>query len=299
MACYKPLYGTRRKDGKLSVRRDPWYYQFRETMLVVSCGQCTGCRLERSRQWAVRITHEAQMHEANSFLTLTYDDAHLPPDLSLRIRDFQLFMKRLRKWRANEDKVANKEPYRLRFFHCGEYGDLRSRPHYHACLFGEDFSSDRKHFKGSAENKLYTSKLLDTLWGHGYAVIGNLTFDSAAYVARYCMKKITGPKSVEHYNGRKPEYTSMSRRPGIGKPWLDKYKSDVYPDDFVISKGNKAQPPKYYDGQYQLENPTVMAEIKKRREERNADDPNNHPDRLLVRETVAKARLNQSNRNQD
>ena len=149
--------------------------------------------------------HEASLHDENSFLTLTYSDENLPPGGSLHLPDFQNFMKRLRK------SIA---PKRVRFYHCGEYGDILSRPHYHALLFGYDFD-DRKFFAKRNENSVYTSTELSSLWPHGFSVVGSVTFESAAYVARYVMKKVTGERSLDHYGGLKPEYTTMSRRPEL------------------------------------------------------------------------------------
>jgi hypothetical protein len=201
-----------------------------------------GCRLSRSRQWAIRCVHEAQAHAENCFITLTYSDDNIPDDRSLRVRDFQLFLKRLRRNTAN----------RIRFYHCGEYGELYGRPHYHALIFGHDFP-DKLLWNTSNNLPLYRSATLEQLWTMGYSSIGEVTFQSAAYVARYLLKKITGDPAQEHYEyvnpetgevtQRKPEYTTMSRRPGIGRAWLDKYLSDVYPDDFIVIKGVKMPVP--------------------------------------------------------
>ena len=181
------------------------------TCLKIPCGQCIGCRLEYSRSWAVRCCHESSLHIFNSFITLTYDPSHLPVDGSLNIEHFQKFMKRLRK---------KLHPLKIRFFHCGEYGDLTRRPHYHALIFGYAFP-DRKLFKKSKSGDLYTSELLTKVWGLGHASVGDLTFESAAYVARYIMKKVNGDLVKSHYEAidyetgeifnLKPEYVSISR----------------------------------------------------------------------------------------
>ena len=149
--------------------------------LKLPCGQCIGCRLERSRQWATRIMFESQLHEKNSFITLTYSNEHLPFPPSLDHRHFQLFMKRFRK------------EFKLRYYMCGEYGDKFFRPHFHACLFGVDFKEDRVLVKRSPSgHDLYRSPTLERFWTFGQSAIGDLTFESAAYVARYVTKKITG-----------------------------------------------------------------------------------------------------------
>lgn len=258
--------------------------------VTVPCGQCVGCRLERSRQWAIRCVHEASLYEDNCFLTLTYNDDHLPKDRSLDVRAFQLFMKRLRKEHGDG----------IRFFHCGEYGPRYGRPHYHACIFNFDFA-DKKLWKITNEVPLYISENLCRLWPYGYSTVGAVTFQSAAYVARYIMKKITGDAAASHYewvddqgevHQRKPEYTTMSRRPGIGKGWLEKYTSDVYPGDFVVLNGTKMRPPKYYDRQYEAAFPADFKKIRGARvrgAKEHAD--NNTRDRLRVREKVTEARL--------
>lgn len=258
MSCYFPLhaYKAKSKDSsKMSIvfrRPDSW----RGVELDLPCGQCIGCRLERSRQWAVRCIHEASLYEENSFLTLTYDNVHLPSDGSLCLNDFQLFMKRLRK------SIA---PKRVRFYHCGEYGEQLGRPHYHALLFGYA-SPDRKFFSKRGAHPVYTSESMSRLWPQGFIVEGEVTFDSAAYVARYVMKKVTGSQSEAHYNGKKPEYTTMSRRPGIGAVWYSKYKSDVFPLDRIVVNGHISRVPRFYDSLLVKDDPSTMALVKIDRE---------------------------------
>ena len=243
------------------------------------------------------------MHDQNSFITLTYNDAHLPfnnnnnSQPSLNLRHFQLFIKRLRK------KYSHKT---IRFFHCGEYGDINNRPHYHALLFNHDFE-DKYHYKTKNEQKYYISSVLDQLWtdpktktNMGFSVIGDLTFDSAAYVARYCLKKITGKPAAEHYQGRVPEYATMSRRPGIGQGWLEQFKSDVYPSGFVIHEGRKMSPPKYYD---RIINETDEKAVRRSRslrmQEAQKHTADNTPARLAVRHKVHSARAKLLKRNHD
>jgi hypothetical protein len=217
MTCYYPIHGWRTRERNENNKKTFTTNHKdgdHDLPLTIPCGQCVGCRLEHSRQWAVRCYHEASLHDDNCFITLTYNDDHIPLNGSLKLEDFQLFMKRLRK------KYA---PKKIRFFHCGEYGDQSFRPHYHALLFGHDFS-DKKHYQTSNGHRLYKSDSLDDLWSHpvtknfmGDCLIGNLTFDSAAYCARYIMKKVTGEKSHDYYDGLQPEYATMSRRPGISR----------------------------------------------------------------------------------
>lgn len=269
MTCYFPLHAYRGKSkdaDKIAItfrRSDSW----RGVQLDLPCGQCIGCRLERSRQWAVRCMHEASLYEENSFLTLTYDDDHLPPDGSLVCPrdidgvhypgDFQLFMKRLRR------SLGKKK---VRYFHCGEYGERFGRPHYHALLFNHDFS-DKVRFGGrDGKYPTFTSPSLSELWPKGFSVIGQVTFESAAYVARYVMKKVTGDRAESHYEGRHPEYTSMSRRPGIGKGWYEKFKADVYPLDRVVVRGVNTRPPRFYDNLLAVEDRSTFELLKIDRE---------------------------------
>lgn len=257
--------------------------------------------------------HEAQIHPSteserqlgqvlNSFITLTYDDAHLPPGGTLVVKDWQLFAKKLRRLIG---------PFR--FFHCGEYGSVTGRPHLHAALFGEDFHWNRTHHKTTRQgHKLYISPILDQAWSddkgpRGHAYIGELTHQSAAYIARYIVDKVTGDRAEHHYEyvhhttGEvlhfKPEYSTMSRRPGIGSLWFDQYVKDVYPHDEVIVEGKSTQPPKFYDNKFALSNPEQWKKIlaeRSRKGKLRAD--NNTTDRLRIRETVKKASLKQLKR---
>jgi len=277
--CYHPIEVPKRGFADLTV--------------TVACGRCIGCRLDRSRDWATRCVHEASLHEDSCFATLTYDDEHLPPGGSLRPRDFQLFMKRLRKARSSK----------LRFFHCGEYGETTGRPHYHALLFGVSFP-DRK-LCSRADFPLFSSQELDQLWGHGQCTLGALTAESAAYCARYVMKKVTGDLAPGHYrvtdpatgeiHDLVPEYATMSRRPGLGADFLHKYLGDVYPSDFcaTIDGGQRPVPP-YYDKLLKRISPETFEAIKSKRLNRALEPKqrqNSTPDRLRVREEVKKAAI--------
>lgn len=260
MPCYSPLHAFKAYSKDKSKTVISFNYKDKGSLpnnkLTLPCGQCIGCRLERSRQWAVRCMHEASLYEDNSFLTLTYSDDNLPKDGSLHLEHFQKFMKRLRKENA---------PKKIRFYHCGEYGEKFLRPHYHALLFNHDFG-DKKVFSGKAPNIVYNSDSLSRLWPYGFAVTGEVTFNSAAYVARYILKKVTGEKAFDHYGSVKPEYTTMSRRPGIGKGWFDKFRTDVYPQDRIIVRSVSTRPPRFYDDQLQKSDPALMSLLKINRE---------------------------------
>lgn len=284
MPCYHPLLaryeGNKVKIVKRSIERGHWaplpldnYYYFN-----LPCGQCTGCRLQYSREWAVRCKHEAQMHEENCFLTLTFSPEQLEQRAnpwSLDKRDFQLFMKRLRA------KTGKK----IRYFMCGEYGDENKRPHYHACLFGIDFSEDREPWDKSSGHQLYRSPLLEELWDKGYSRIGDLTWQSAAYVARYVFKKVKGlGDPFEHIDEETGEvielenqFATMSRRPGLGENWYWTYGwSDAHANDFIEPeieprKCVKMRVPRYYDKLLQASDPEYYEELKEKRKEKSPD----------------------------
>ena len=272
--------------------------------MEVACGQCLGCRLDHSRMWAARIVHESELWDHNCFITLTYRDKeqctpeqlreglYVPDDYSLNKVHFQKFMKRLRK--SFSDR-------RIRYYHCGEYGDDNNRPHYHACLFNLDFP-DKELFKDNQGNPLFTSELLEEIWGYGFCTIGQLTFESAAYCARYVLKKVSGPQSHDHYTrvhletGEiiqvQPEYTTMSRRPGIGKEWFDEYKDDLYPSDEVPVPGSGVfkKVPRYYDAQMERSDPETLATVKDARKLFKDENKEEYtPERLMSRYRVKKA----------
>jgi hypothetical protein len=199
----------------------------------------------------------------------------------------------------------------IRFYHCGEYGEKYGRPHYHACLFNFDFP-DKKLWKISNGQRLYISNALQDLWSDpktgeplGFCTIGDVTFESAAYVARYIMKKINGDQADGHYVDPdgvciKPEYTTMSRRPGVGRGWYEKFGEYTYDHDHVVLNGKKMKPPKYYDNVLKTERPYHFEDIKENRlteAEKYAD--NNTRERLEVREYLTHRRLRQLPRKVD
>lgn len=291
MPCFHPKPAWQSPDGgKLvfsSWRRDVravqdgpgWRY------LEVPCGQCVGCRLNRSAQWALRMEHEASLHDANVFLSLTYDDDNVPRDMSLDKKHFQDFMKRFRDY-------YNYPP--IKFYHCGEYGGQTARPHYHACIFNFDFPDKVlwKEYKvpGSDDPiRLYTSESLSLRWGKGFCTIGDVTWESAAYCARYVVDKITGPVADVHYRGRLPEYSTQSK--GIGRGWFERYQGDLWPHDFAVSRGHQVKVPRYYDKLLEQREPLTFARLKEERAERAREITDNSDDRLAVKEELQLRRL--------
>jgi hypothetical protein len=306
MPCYYPLH-VARGDVQESGKREILFKKRSDTNaslfpLRLPCGRCIGCKLETSRQWAMRCMNEAQMYDDNCFITLTYSPENVPANGSLRFRDFQLFMKRLRK------KVGSL----IRFFHCGEYGDKTRRPHYHAIIFNYDFKDKYFWSHTGRGDKLYRSPSLESLWTAGNSLIGDVTFESAAYVARYVVEKLNVSErsdrkaqeawvrkyvNLETGEIRDAEYTTMSRRPGIGREWYKKYKKDLYNGyDYAIYRGMKVRPPKFYDGLFEIENPVMFRRLKADRVCRaTAMDPTGRGEsgdrRLAVKEVCKKAQL--------
>lgn len=229
------------------------------------------------------------MHDVNCVVTLTYDDGHLPADGSLDRAAFPKFARRLRK--------AGRK---VRYFQCGEYGDDFARPHYHAALFGLDFEDKVECEPSKSGAVQWVSPELEHFWPYGISKIGSLNFESAAYIARYVTKKITGQKALEHYSrvdpytGEiyqvEPEFATMSRRPGIGAGWFEQYSAEVYPHDEVIVRGRACKPPRYYDGKLPEDE---LSAVKSRRFASSVGRlRNGSQKRLQVREKCAEARLN-------
>lgn len=318
MPCYSPLQGWKDHDtGGIRFNRNG---KGPLEEMEVACGQCLGCRLDHSRMWAMRIVHESQLHEfdrGNCFITLTYRDEsectpeqrangyHIPVDWSLNKKHFQDFMKRLRKYFGG----------RIRFFHCGEYGNVCEhgfdldeqpcdccnvgRPHYHAILFNCSFPDLEQYTMHRGEPR-YTSKILEGIWKYGFVDVGEANFESAAYVARYILKKVNGAAAEDHYFKADggywviPEYITMSRKPGIGKDWYDKYKDDMFPSDEVPVPGLGVikKVPRYYQELFQHEDAMTLEQIKEMRQkfrEEHADEYT--PARLKDKYIVKKAQI--------
>ena len=292
MPCRRPIQGWRSKfaneNGKFpvlfSIGKDCG------EKLAIPCGKCVSCKLDKSREWGARIAHECQVLEQSglysTFLTLTYDEKHLPDNGSLVPEHMQKFVKKLREhaWRKFKRKV--------RYYYSGEYGSRCTkheihdcpvcgeiqRPHYHMICLGFDFPD--RELVGDREGLcVYESELLHQLWPFGFHEIGSVSFESAAYVARYTMKKVDDPKRLDegHYMRYcwmrdnwyevEREFAHMSKNPGIGSDWFDKYAKDLYPSDElpVPGRGLMGKPPKYYDSKYELLDPEGMEEIKEER----------------------------------
>lgn len=247
MACYHPLkaypVGLNNETGKMKYAISKVIPgENLDGYTIIPCGSCIGCRIDYSRQWADRCMLEAQDHDENYFVTLTYDDDHLDSvlrsyddpasgeeftSMSLNKRDLQLWHKSLRK-RLHEDGRG-----KIRFFACGEYGSPENtmRPHFHEIVFGLHLD-DLKFYKYNKQREpLYTSEYLSNIWKKGYVIVGAVTWQSAAYVARYVTKKLKGD-AAELYAACNmiPPFTVMSRKPGIAR-----YYYDTHPELFDFS----------------------------------------------------------------
>lgn len=250
--------------------------------IEIPCGKCIGCRLDYSRKWATRCMLEASCYKNNAFVTLTYAPEFLPirknileetgeyvNTPTLQDKDLTKFMKDLRRYFEYHYGENN-----IRFYACGEYGELYERPHYHIIIFNIEIKDLEPLFKNAMGQTIYTSKSLETIWGKGIVRVGEVTWESAAYVARYVMKKQKGPNSEEYYatvKGYAPEFVRMSRKPGIARQYYEDNKEKIYTNDelFIIKKGKalKVKPVAYFDKLYDVEQHEKMQSIKLNRKE--------------------------------
>lgn len=242
---------------------DMLFYRYKE----IPCGRCVGCRLEYSRQWAIRCVDEYEYDGKGLFITLTYDMDHIPlkeykgvdlfdfPPLVgfkygfLLKKDLQDFHKRLRKYLFGNGQGD------LRYFCCGEYGGQTFRPHYHGVYFniGFDTFDDWVLISRNKGQALYTSEKLACIWSKGNIIVGNVTFESCAYVARYVLKKQGSCRSEKPPPPAKdyPEFVIMSRRPAVGRLAFEKNHSEIFKQGEIFLKRSdgsvyRVKPPKRY-----------------------------------------------------
>lgn len=295
MSCNKPLIAFQADEpnsaGKCAISFSP---DGGSHPVALPCGQCMGCRLDKARSWAMRLHVEGLEHAQSCFLTLTYDEVNIPYANSLLPDDLQRFIKRLRKHLGST---------RIRFYGVGEYGGKFDRPHYHVLLFGFNFP-DRRVYLDRGDYTVDNSRTLSALWPFGHATVQNNSFEAGAYCAKYSVKKITGEKAPEHYTWidedtgevftRYPEFSRMSRRPGIGAAWLEKYYSDLFPKGYVTNgKGVKIPPPEYFNKLYEKWFPEAMAALKdERREDVFTRYMEANIERMEAREAIQKRKVN-------
>jgi len=255
--------------------------------MEVACGQCLGCRVDHRLMWSIRIVHESCMYldqHGNSWATLTYRDPsacsakqlknghHIDRQGQLHPSHVSQFIRALRK--GNKD-------HKIRYFYCGEYGDENQRPHYHICLFNHSFN-DQSLWKDDEGLYTYTSEELQKYWPWGFTTVSDLNLRTAAYTAGYALKKITGERAKEHYlrcdeHGEAywllPEYIRMStgrgKPSGLGASFYAKYKTDIFPSDKspVPGYGTQELVPRYYQNILAEQDPSMLEDIKKLRQE--------------------------------
>lgn len=321
MTCYNPVpavYNTKEyaKTGKKNIilvvhqdteeKRKFTKAQYPEPLyklIYIPCGKCAGCRSDNAKMWSLRAYNEMKMHERNCFITLTYneDNPLVAKDplclVSLRYKHFQNFMKRLRKKLNYPD---------LQYLVCGEYGTENGRAHWHAILFGIDFSeipNDKELVYVSKGYEHYKSKLLQECWSVynkefdtyipiGYVDLANCDIDCCNYVAGYVLKKLpVGCSDPEVLPGielvdRCPPMVRSSRRPAIGYKWYKEYGKNACEKGFqyVRDKNDKtcfkAKTPQYYFKKFELDYPDLFRNVKQKRdkkaEELAAKNPPNY-----------------------
>lgn len=310
MSCYHPLLAEWTSDPKKPVRivsKEPsldrrslayireaeikdYYGVWKEQYFFVPCGKCIGCRLDYSREWADRMTMEALCYPKGQawFLTLTYDDAHLPKGKmdrpTLEPQHLTDFIKRLRRHFEYHEKSD-----KIRFYACGEYGSKTFRPHYHVVAYGLDFEDKEPFFLNKMHQQIYKSETLEHLWGNGIVSIGGFDWRSAAYTARYVLKKQKGESAASYYEERgiKPEFVRMSNRPGIALPYFEAHYNEIYANDNIVlpaidGKPHIVKPPRYFDDKYASLNDYAAARLKEIKERRAANAQASQDTRLAL-----------------
>lgn len=262
--------------------------------MTVPCGQCIACRLNRNSEVATRIYAESRMHDDNIFLTLTYDDEHLPENDSVKVDELQKFMKRLRRLI---------EPDKIRYYAVGEYGGTFYRPHYHLAVFGLS-GFDSRVFSGHMYDKKSKGYYVECkAWHNGLVHFGFISRRSAEYIAGYILKKVTGEKGKEHYKelGIEPEFAIMSRKPGLGLAFMDKFRDELLSHEFLVIDGRKKPLPRYFKEKLGIKD-TLGHEMKKDEEHQKYVDEMSVVsfDELLARGKKAReTRLQQARNNKE
>lgn len=256
---------------------------------VIGCGKCVECKIKTSKEWAQRSVCEASMHVDNWFVTLTYDDEHLPlpiPTYSrhsydyglwspLLYEDFEKFKKRLLEYIRYHYNVDG-----IRFLMCGEYGPKNGRPHFHVIFYGLPLPDVVKHNDLTVKGRPYvylSSEIIDNCWGKGFTTLGEVNWETSAYVGRYVMKKFSNLEEFDYCklcydNGWEPlppEMRQASRNPGLARPFYDVNKDEIYNiDKVVLPNGRTPQPCQYFDRLFDLEDPELLSQIRENRKEK-------------------------------
>lgn len=293
MTCYAPIQAYYSASVNPATGKHPMQFKLQGSLSgarqMLPCGRCIGCRLDRARAWAMRIMHESKMHPVSMFLTLTYNNENLPEVGSLVPAHLQGFHKRL------HNRLLDSRGYGIRYFGVGEYGDITRRPHYHSIIFGYDFPDKLMYSRNGRDDIIWASGLANEIWSYGDVKIGSLSPDSAMYVAKYCVKKVDGDKrKAGHYlvydadgvvHERVPEFAHMSRRPGIGARYYEKYGKEVVKHDSVVIGGKEVPSIRYYDLKGELVDLNAM-EINKKKRRAARVWSENQVDRKRVREKL-------------
>lgn len=255
----------------------------------IPCGDCIGCQEKYSKEWAVRCMLEAQRYPENYFITLTYDEFHLPMEGELvNPKTGEIFEddgtwltgtlipEHMKKF-IKDIRAYWKYHYKhdgIRFFACGEYGGQSQRPHYHLIMFNLPLKAkDLKVYKANKDGTiLYTHPIIEKIWGKGFITIAQVNWDTCAYTARYVMKKMKGKIPIEESfrSGKIPEFIRMSRMPGIASDYFDENAKAIFENDEIVINGHKekiqpVKPPRYFDKKYDIIYHDHMEQIKKTR----------------------------------
>ena len=248
--------------------------------IEIPCGKCLECKLEYSRMWADRCMLEAKQYKDNCFITLTYDEDNVPVnDLNyktLKKDDLQNFLKALRNHVNYKDgKYLKKEDrdYKIiRYYACGEYGEKKKRPHYHAILFNfipDDLLEVGVNINGQ---KYYRSDFLEKIWNKGNVIVGNADWNSCAYVSRYVAKKqgVTN-NNIYELTKIQEEFVLMSKKPGIGFKWYEDHNvcyANFTKNYISTINGSKTiTHNKYFDKLLDRDDPNKLEEVKSIRKE--------------------------------
>ena len=305
MGCYKPLirfyvpdnpeasghiYTLRRFAIERAKNPNLTYEDliYRKDVMLIPCGQCIGCRIQKRQDWATRIEMEAKTWPKESvwFVTLTYDNEHIPgvnhetgevvrgamylrrkkePDLAINqtlwYEDIQNFLKRLRKAYSGQ----------LRYFVAGEYGEKTGRPHYHMILFGYQPEKLEPYSKVKPDEYMVDSRIT-RCWGLGIHNLINPTQGGYSYVAGYVTKKFDD-ETLEHIkNGLRPPFAQMSRDPGLGYKYYQEHKDEIWKKGYIqLDNGKRASIPRYFQEMQRIEDPKILWELKKRNQQRAID----------------------------
>jgi len=301
MPCFHPVIGYRSKWGTLQASE---LGAVSPVPVVRACDGCVGCRVQKTSEWAARAVLELRSFADSCFITLTYSPEHLPYASSLSPYDLETFWKRLRTNHYRSLCAAAKlagapkpaVPV-IRYLACGEYGPKRQRPHYHAVVFGYR-PSDGVEFKRTSFGPLFTSAELSKAWeDKGFVTFGDVAYESAAYVASYVQKKLSGKLAERVYGTLQPPFARMSRRPGLGLEAVYSLGTEFWDDKMDVGGGRVAPVPRYFMNALKVSNPLLWGSIKERR--KVADSVHKSPARLRVREQVFLAKLKQSHKELD